>query len=115
MVDSAKKQLLATQKSRRKRMIRDEVDRSLVDLLGLYRDLLLTQFGSGLELINQEMRPQIEQLASRSSAADTTRILESIEYTRAAVQANTPPQLAVEALMIAIKDPQLAPGRMNKR
>jgi DNA polymerase-3 subunit delta' len=115
MVDSAKKQLLATQKSRRKRMIRDEVDRSLVDLLGLYRDLLLIQLGSGLELINQEMRPQVEQLALRSSAADTTRILESIEYTRAAVQANTPPQLAVEALMIAIKDPQLAPGRMNKR
>jgi DNA polymerase-3 subunit delta' len=115
MVDSAKKQLLATQKSRRKRMIRDEVDRSLVDLLGLYRDVLLIQLGSGLELINQEMRPQLEQLASRSSAADTTRILESIEYTRAAVQANTPPQLAVEALMIAIKDPQLAPGRMNKR
>jgi DNA polymerase-3 subunit delta' len=115
MVDSAKKQLLATQKSRRKRMIRDEVDRSLVDLLGLYRDLLLIQLGSGLELINQEMRPQMEQLALRSSAADTTRILESIEYTRAAVQANTPPQLAVEALMIAIKDPQLAPGRMSKR
>jgi len=115
MVDSAKKQLLATQKSRRKRMIRDEVDRSLVDLLGLYRDLLLIQLGSDLELINQEMRPQMEQLALRSSAADTTRILESIEYTRAAVQANTPPQLAVEALMIAIKDPQLAPGRMSKR
>jgi DNA polymerase-3 subunit delta' len=115
MVDSAKKQLLATQKSRRKRMIRDEVDRSLVDLLGLYRDLLLIQLGSGLELINQEMRPQMEQLASRNSAADTTRILESIGYTRAAVQANTPPQLAVEALMIAIKDPQLAPGRMSKQ
>jgi DNA polymerase III subunit delta' len=114
-VDSAKKQLLATQKSRRKRMIRDEVDRSLVDLLGLYRDLLLIQLGSGLELINQEMRPQLEQLASRNTAADTTRILESIEYTRAAVQANTPPQLAVEALMIAIKDPQLAPGRMSKQ
>ncbi len=112
-VDAAKKQLLATQKTRRKRMIRDEVDRSLVDLLGLYRDVLLIQLGSDLELINQEMRPQLEQLAIRGSAADSTRILEAIEYTRKSVGANTPPLLAVEALMIAIKDPRLAPGRMN--
>jgi DNA polymerase III subunit delta' len=112
-VDAAKKQLLATQKTRRKRMIRDEVDRSLVDLLGLYRDVLLAQLGSDLELINQEMRPQLEQLATRGSAADSTRILEAIEYTRKSVGANTPPLLAVEALMIAIKDPRLAPGHMN--
>ena len=97
------------------RMIRDEVDRSLVDLLGMYRDVLLIQLGSDLELINQEMRPQLEQLAARSTASDSTRILEAIEYTRASVQANTPPQLAVEALMIAIKDPQLAPGRGHKQ
>lgn len=114
-VDAAKKQLLATQKTRRKRMIRDEVDRSLVDLLGMYRDVLLIQLGSDLELINQEMRPQLEQLAARSTASDSTRILEAIEYTRASVQANTPPQLAVEALMIAIKDPQLAPGRGHRQ
>ena len=114
-VDAAKKQLLAAQKTRRKRMIRDEVDRSLVDLLGMYRDVLLIQLGSDLELINQEMRPQLEQLAARSTASDSTRILEAIEYTRASVQANTPPQLAVEALMIAIKDPQLAPGRGHKQ
>jgi DNA polymerase-3 subunit delta' len=115
MVDAAKKQLLATQKTRRKRMIRDEVDRSLVDLLGLYRDVLLIQLGSDLELINQEMRPQLEQLATRGSAADSTRILETIEYTRKSVGANTPPLLAVEALMITIKDPRLAPGHMNRQ
>lgn len=114
-VDAAKKQLLATQKTRRKRMIRDEVDRSLVDLLGLYRDVLLIQVGSELELINQEMRPQLEQLATRGSAGDSTRILEAIEYTRKSVGANTPQLLAVEALMVAIKDPRLAPGQMNKQ
>ena len=37
-------------------MIRDEADRSLVDLLGLFRDVLIVQVGSNLELINQEMR-----------------------------------------------------------
>lgn len=114
-VDAAKKQLLTTQKARRKRMIRDEVDRSLVDLLGMFRDVLVIQLDSDLELINQEMRPQLEQLAARGNAADSTRILEAIEYTRKSVGANTPPLLAVEALMIAIKDPRLAPGRTNKQ
>jgi DNA polymerase-3 subunit delta' len=114
-VDSAKKQLLNHQKTRRKRMIRDEVDRSLVDLLGLFRDILMVQVDSNLELINQEMRPAIESFAARGNPADTTRTLEAIEHARASIKANTPPQLAVEALMVSIKDPKLSSVRTSKR
>ena len=89
-------------------MIRDEVDRSLVDLLGLFRDILIVQLDSPLELINQEMRPSIESFAARGNPADTTRILEAIEHARASIKANTPPLLAVESLMVSIKDPKLA-------
>jgi DNA polymerase III subunit delta' len=112
-VDSAKKQLLTHQKTRRKRMIRDEVDRSLVDLLGLFRDILIVQLDSNLELINQEMRPAIESFAARGNPADTTRTLEAIERARASIKANTPPQLALEALMVSIKDPKLASVHTN--
>ncbi len=112
-VDSAKKQLLNHQKTRRKRMIRDEVDRSLVDLLGLFRDILIVQLDSNLELINQEMRPAIESFAARGNPANTTRILEAIERARASIKANTPPQLALEALMVSIKDPKLASVHTN--
>ena len=112
-VDSAKKQLLNHQKTRRKRMIRDEVDRSLVDLLGLFRDILVVQLDSNLELINQEMRPAIESFAARGNPADTTRTLEAIERARASIKANTPPQLALEALMVSIKDPKLASVHTN--
>ena len=112
-VDSAKKQLLTHQKTRRKRMIRDEVDRSLVDLLGLFRDILIVQLDSNLELINQEMRPAIESFAARGNPADTTRTLEAIERARASIKANTPPQLAFEALMVSIKDPKLASVHTN--
>ncbi len=114
-VDSAKKQLLAHQKTRRKRMIRDEVDRSLVDLLGLFRDILIVQVDSNLELINQEMRPAIESFAARGNPADTTRTLEAIEHARASIKANTPPQLAVESLMVSIKDPKLASAHTNRQ
>ena len=112
-VDSAKKQLLNHQKTRRKRMVRDEVDRSLVDLLGLFRDILIIQLDSNLELINQEMRPNIESFAARGNPADTTRTLEAIERARATIKANTPPQLALEALMVSIKDPKLASVHTN--
>lgn len=114
-VDSAKKQLLAHQKTRRKRMIRDEVDRSLVDLLGLFRDVLIVQIDSSLELINQEMRPVIESFAAHGNPADTTRTLEAIEHARASIKANTPPQLAVEALMVSIKDPKLASAHTSRQ
>jgi DNA polymerase-3 subunit delta' len=112
-VDSAKKQLLNHQKTRRKRMVRDEVDRSLVDLLGLFRDILIVQLDSNLELINQEMRPSIESFAAHGNPANTTRTLEAIERARASIKANTPPQLALEALMVSIKDPKLASVHTN--
>ncbi len=114
-VDSAKTRLLKHQKTRRKRMIRDEVDRSLVDLLGLFRDILIVQVDSNLELINQEMRPAIESFAARGNPPDTTRTLEAIEHTRASLKANTPPQLAVESLMVSIKDPKLASAHTNRQ
>ena len=114
-VDSAKKQLLAHQKTRRTRMIRDEADRSLVDLLGLFRDVLIVQVGSNLDLINQEMLPAIESFAARGNPADTTRTLEAIEHARASIQAHTPPQLAVESVMVSIKDPKLASVHVNMR
>ena len=112
-VDAAKKQLADHQRSRRKRMIRDEADRSLVDLLGLFRDVLMVQVGSNLELINQEMRPAVESFAARGNPADTTRTLVAIEQARASIKASTPPQLAVEAVMVSIKDPKLASVHVN--
>jgi len=114
-VDAAKKRLVKHQKKRRTRMIRDEADRSLVDLLGLFRDVLIVQVGSNLELINQEMRPAIESFAARGDPADTTRTLGAIERARASIKASTPPQLAVESVMVSIKDPKLASVHVNMR
>ena len=96
-------------------MIRDEADRSLVDLRGLFRDVLIVQVGSNLELINQEMLPAIESFAARGNPADTTRTLEALEHARASIKAHTPPQLAVESVMVSIKDPKLASVHVNMR
>jgi len=102
---AATKELVKKQKTRRTRTIRDQVDRALLDLMGLYRDVLAIQFDSDVALINEEMRPQLAQLASKSTANDTGRRLQALAYTRLQIEASVAPQLALESLMVELKDP----------
>ncbi len=106
-LDSALKQLEAQQKRRRTRTIRDQVDRALVDLLGLYRDVLLMQTNADIALINEEMRPALSQLAAQGQQQDTGRRLLAVNYTRKQIDANVTPLIALEALMVELKDPWL--------
>ncbi len=104
-MDAAAKDLVKRQKTRSTRTVRDQIDRALVDLMGLYRDVLVIQIDSGVPLINEEMRPQLAQLARQGVANDTGRRLRAISYARAQVQANVTPLLAMESLMVELKDP----------
>jgi DNA polymerase-3 subunit delta' len=104
-MDAAAKDLAKRQKTRSTRTVRDQIDRALVDLMGLYRDVLLIQVDSGVPLINEEMRPQLTQVARQGVANDTGRRLRAISYARAQVQKNVTPLLAMESLMIELKDP----------
>jgi DNA polymerase-3 subunit delta' len=105
MMSSATKELDKRQKTRRTRTVRDQVDRALVDLLGLYRDVLVVQLDGTVPLVNEEMRPQIAQLAARSTVNDTGRRLRAISHCRQQIGANVTPQLALESLMVELKDP----------
>lgn len=104
-LDGAIKQLEQAQKRRRTRTVRDQVDRALVDLLGLYRDVMLIQTDAEVALINDEMRPQLFQLAANSTVEDTGRRLLAINYTRRQIESNVTPLMALEALMVELKDP----------
>ena len=103
--DSAKKELAKKQKARSTRVVRDQVDRALLDLMGLYRDVLVLQVDGEVSLINEEMRPQLGQLAARSTTNDTGRRLQALAYARQQIEANVAPQLALESLMVELKDP----------
>ncbi len=88
------------QKRRATRSVRDGIDRVLVDLMSLYRDLLMLQLGSGLELVNEAVRGDLE-LASRASSAERSlAALDAITVARRRIEGNTPPQLALEAMLI---------------
>jgi len=104
---SAVKDLEKAQKSRRKRAVFDQVDRSLLDLLAYYRDVLVVQLGAGVSLINDEMRAIIQRDAASSHPADTVGRLEALNHARMAVKANGALPLVLEALMVELKDPQV--------
>ncbi len=105
LMSSSLKELERRQKGRRTRTVRDQVDRGLLDLTGLYRDVLALQFGARVDLINEEMRPQLSQLAERSTANDSGRRLQAVSYARQQIAANVALQLALESLMVQLRDP----------
>lgn len=105
LADRALKDLRKMQASRRKRAVRDQLDRALVDLLTYYRDVLVLQVDAGVPLVNDEMRTQLTQEAAVSTATDTGRRLDAIERGRLAVQANGALPLVLESMLVEVKDP----------
>ncbi len=105
LMSSATKDLATKQKTRRTRTVRDQVDRALLDLMGLYRDVLIIQVDADVALINEEMRPQLGQLAARSIPNDTGRRMQALAYGRQQIGTNVTPQLALESVMVELKDP----------
>jgi DNA polymerase-3 subunit delta' len=98
----ALRELEEQHRARGKRLQRDALDRSLVDLMSLYRDTLVVQTGGGVDLVNEESRRDIESLARAGSPESTVRRIQAILECREALEASVAPLLAVEALMIAL-------------
>lgn len=110
----AVKELEQRQSSRRTRRLRDQLDRVLLDLLSYYRDVLIFDSGAAessdsdpVELINEELRVEIMEAATAATPGTTMRRVAAIERARLALAANVTPQLAIEALMIDLRNPGL--------
>jgi DNA polymerase-3 subunit delta' len=98
----AVKELEDQQKARGKRLQRDALDRSLVDLMSFYRDVLVVQTRGDVDLVNEESRADVESVARSSSPESTVRRIRAILDCREALEGSVAPLLAVEALMIAL-------------
>jgi len=97
------KNLEENQKRRATRSLRDGIDRILVDLLALYRDILTIQLQTGSALVNQDLQPQLQEHASESTAAQTIAKLEAIEKARTRIFSNVQNQVALDALAVALR------------
>jgi DNA polymerase-3 subunit delta' len=94
------RQMEEDQKRRATRGLRDGVDRVLVDLLSVYRDVLMAQLSAGLAPVNSAWSAQVEELARRTRPTATLRVLEAIGDARRRLPANVPPLLAIEAMLV---------------
>ena len=97
------KELEKEQKSRSTRMVRDYLDRALLDLATLYRDIMLVQANSTESLINQDLLEEIKQLAALKSPARTVEQIDAILKTRRNLAQNAAPLLLIEALMCELR------------
>ena len=101
----AVKELEKEQKSRQTRMVRDYLDRALLDIATLYRDVLLIQSSGGAteELINTDLSDVIHGLVKTSTAEQTLAKIEVIMKTRANLLLNAAPLLVIEAMMVQLR------------
>jgi DNA polymerase-3 subunit delta' len=95
------KNLEEDQKRRATRSLRDGLDRILVDLLSLYRDILLVQLGATVEPINLSIQADLVAASVRSTSAETLATMDAIAIARRRIDGNVSPALALEAMLIS--------------
>ena len=85
-------------------MVRDYLDRALLDLATLYRDVLMVQSGSVENLINQNMENEITKIASSTTESKTLLKIRAILRARVNLSHSSATLLTVESLMLELKD-----------
>lgn len=89
------------QKRRAKRSLNDGIDRILVDLTSLYRDIMMVQLGREEAVINRELLPQLRAASASSTPAATLATMDAIALARERIDGNVAPALALEAMLVS--------------
>ena len=93
------KELEKEQKTRGTRMVRDYLDRALLDLATLYRDVLLIKSGTNESLINLDLKNEVIEMANSLNISKVLFNIQSILKSRINLANNASPILTVESLM----------------
>jgi DNA polymerase III subunit delta' len=89
------------QKRRAKRSLNDGIDRILVDLTTLYRDIIMVQLGRTQSVINREILGELESAAASSTPEATLATMDAIALARQRIESNVAPALALEAMLVS--------------
>ena len=92
------KTLTDNQKRRETRAIRDGLDRILLDLASVFRDIVRVQLGASGDLVNENLRDTIELRARAGKVEQTLNVLEEIKRARERIEKNVRDLLVLEAL-----------------
>jgi len=99
------KQLEEDQKRRATRQQRDSLDTAMLDLLSLFRDVLVVQLGASddVALVNEGAADLVRSLAERSTPEQSLHRMDAIGEARLRLAGNVAPLLALEAMMVALR------------
>jgi DNA polymerase-3 subunit delta' len=97
------KRLEDAQKRRNTRAERDGLDRILVDLLAVYRDVLTVQLGAQTPLVNEDLAAKIREVASLTRPAESIHKLEAIEQARHRIARNVRDQFVLDSLAVSLQ------------
>jgi DNA polymerase III subunit delta' len=101
---AALRELEHSQKQREKRRVMDVVDRGLMDIMSVYRDVIALQTGATTDLVNEEIRGEVLELARRTTPEENLRRIDAIFVARRQMtEFNTAPLLALESMMAALR------------
>jgi DNA polymerase-3 subunit delta' len=98
----AVKDLEKIQKTRLTRSIQDSLDRLLLDILSLFRDILIIQLGKSETIINIERMQLLQNFALNSSQVEIYEFVQQIMRARESLRTNGSSLLVIENLMIEI-------------
>lgn len=96
------RQLADDQKRRATRSLRDGIDRILVDLSSLYRDLLVIQLGAEADLVNLELADRLRAQAALTGPEGALAMMDAIAIARTRIDGNVAPALALEAMLVTV-------------
>lgn len=90
------------QKRRATRSLRDGIDRIMVDLQSLFRDVLILQLGAGIEPVNLSIVGELRRAAEQSRPEQTLAVMDAIALARHRIEGNVAPALALEAMLVVV-------------
>lgn len=106
LTPSSRSQLRRLEEAQKKRSIRskrDGLDRILIDLMGLFRDVLSIQLGTAEPLINEDLKQEITKLARESSQSQSIHNIEEIEKVRYRMERNVRDVLLLDSLAVSLR------------
>ena len=100
------KQLREDQKRRSRRALQDTLDQALVDLLGFFRDVTITQHGATTDLVHVDLKEKSALFAKHLSQEQTLAKIAAVEKARLRLRTNANPLLVLEALNLELIAPE---------